>query len=81
MLIDPVFRPLRSTKRAITFDQPALAKVASMCDDVFRTLELTVVCLHCGGTPVMANHPTDAHWTMECACTVRRLVNPEPQRN
>jgi len=81
MLIDPIFRPLRSTKRVIKFDQPAIAKVASMCDDVFRQLSLTVVCLHCGGTPVMANHPTDALWKMECACTERVLVNPAPKVN
>jgi hypothetical protein len=39
-----------------------------------------VVCLHCGGTPQMANHQTDDHWKMECACTVRVLKNPMQTR-
>ena len=69
-----------SSKRVIRFDQPAIAKVAAMCEDVFRKLGLTVVCLQCGATPKMANHPTDALWKMECLCTERVLVNPEPRR-
>ena len=69
---------LASSKRRITFDQPAIAKVAAMCDDVFRKLGLTVVCLQCGETPQMANHPLDALWKMTCSCTERVLVNPSP---
>lgn len=76
MLIDTQGRALTSKKRRIQFDQPALAKVAAMCDDVFRKMDLTVVCLHCGGTPQMANHPTDVLWRMECFCCERVLVNP-----
>lgn len=80
MLIDLAGRALTSAKRRIRFDQPALARVASMADDAFRRLELTVVCVHCGGTPICANAPTDAIWKMECACTERALVNPAPAR-
>ncbi len=75
MLVDPQGHVL-SGKRTVQFSNPALAKIAAHADDAFRLMELTVVCLHCGATPVMNNHPSDAQWAMECGCVRRVLVNP-----
>jgi hypothetical protein len=75
LILDPsTLKP--ATKREVVITDPRLAMFASQADVAFRHLELTVVCLHCGGTPQMANHQTDDHWKMECACTVRVLKNP-----
>lgn len=80
MLIDAQGHTISTKKPRVTFTQPALAKMASMADDAFRALHLTVVCVKCGGTPTCNNHPGDAHWKMECACMERVLTNPEPRR-
>ena len=77
MLLDVTGRPAVSEKKEIRTTNRQVAKFAAYADDVFRQLQLTVVCLSCGGTPQMANHPSDAVWKMECACTVRVLQNPE----
>lgn len=78
MLVDPQGHTLtRHAKRQIPITDPRIARVAANCDDVFRLLHLTVVCIHCGETPAMGNHPTDMSWKMECSCSRRSLVNPE----
>lgn len=77
MLLDPLGRMVTSEKREVRITDPRVAKFAAFADDVFRQLELTVVCVHCGGTPKMSNAPTDANWRMECVCCVRVLRNPE----
>ena len=59
-----------------TYPNPDIARYVSIADTPFRVLGLTVVCLTCGGTPQMANHPTDGNWFMECGCTKRVLRNP-----
>ena len=69
--------PIYLDYSATTPVDPRVARVAVHCDDVFRLMHLTVVCLHCGETPTMGNHPTDPSWTMECTCTKRVLVNPD----
>ena len=81
MLISPSGLPIASTKRDVTFTDKALCSFAAVADDAFRALGgLTVVCLSCGETPQMTNHPNDPQWVMECSCTIRRLVNPEATR-
>lgn len=75
MLVDPTGAPLEG-RRTVKFQNPALARVAANADEAFRMLELTVVCVHCGATPRMQNHPADAQWAMECECVRRILVNP-----
>ena len=79
MLLDPNGRALTRmpSKRQVTITDPRVARIAAHSDDVFRLLHLTVVCLHCGETPTMGNHPSDAAWKMECGCTKRTLVNPD----
>ena len=77
MLLDPRGNLVTSQKREIRISNPRVAKFAAYADDVFRQLDLTVVCVGCGGTPVMANAPGDANWKMECACRVRVLKNPD----
>lgn len=77
MLIDVAGRPLVSSKREVRISDPKLVRFAAQADTAFRLLELTVVCLHCGGTPTMANAPSDQHFKMECACSVRVLKNPD----
>ena len=78
MLIDPTGHALtRHTKRHIPITDPRIARIAANAEDVFRILHLTVICLHCGETPVMGNHPTDSSWRMECSCSKRELVNPD----
>jgi len=62
-------------KRMIRITDSRLANIAAMVDEPFRVLHLTVVCPDCGGTPMMQNTASDAEWTMDCACTTRRLVN------
>lgn len=80
MLVDPAGNLLAraSQKREVRITNPKLANVAAMADEAFRLLHLTVVCPHCGGTPVCNNAATDANWRMECSCTKRLLVNPNP---
>jgi hypothetical protein len=74
-ILDPAtLRP--ATKREVVISDPRLTVFAAQADTAFRHLELTVVCVTCGGTPQMANAPTDALWKMECACSVRVLRNP-----
>ncbi len=77
MLLDPSGRLLTTEKRTLRITHPGLARVAASADEAFRALELTVVCLQCGATPRMENHPGDAEWAMECACMRRVLVNPD----
>lgn len=79
MLVDPHGHVLSSDKRVVRFQNPALARVAASADEAFRMLHLTVVCLDCGATPTMQNHPSDAQWAMECGCMRRVLVNPGQQ--
>ena len=79
MLLDPNGALLTPGQRTERFDNPALARVASNVGEAFRMLELTVVCVHCGATPKMGNHPSDPQWTMECPCVLRLLVNPNRQ--
>lgn len=76
MLIDVHGRPLAG-KREKVFTNPDIARYVSIADTPFRVLELTVVCLHCGATPKMANHPSDGTWFMECSCLKRVLKNPD----
>lgn len=76
MLLDPQGRCVTSQKKETVFSNPDIARFVSMADTPFRVLGLTVVCLHCGGTPQMANAPSDSTWAMECACTKRVLKNP-----
>lgn len=61
-------------KRVIPFDDPQYAVCARDAEWLFKVMHLTVICRHCGGTPEMGNHPLDASWKMECACSVRTLV-------
>ena len=68
---------LATAKRQIPITDKRLAVVAANADEAFRQLHLTVVCLHCGETPRMGNHPSDASWRMDCACSARTLVNPD----
>lgn len=75
MLIDIAGRPI-GTKREIGTTNKLEADFAAAADSVFRKLDLTVVCIHCGGTPQGRNDPGDANWTLECACTRRVLRNP-----
>lgn len=77
MLLDPTGRLVTSDKREVQFTNPDIARFASMADVPFKVLELTVVCIHCGGTPQMSNHPTDQRWFMECACLKRVLTPPK----
>lgn len=76
MLINVHGQPITSQKREITIRNPKVAKFAAYADDVFRQLNLTVVCTTCGQTPQMNNAMTDTQWRMECACTQRLLDNP-----
>jgi hypothetical protein len=76
VLIAPDGRPLVSTKRQVRITNPKIARFVSMADAPFRACGLTAVCLSCGETPRMANHPQDAVWRVECSCTVRTLVPP-----
>lgn len=77
MLVDPTGQILSSNKREVRFTHPGLARVAANADEAFKMLHLTVVCVDCGGTPRMNNHPADAQWAMECSCMRRVLVNPD----
>lgn len=77
MLLDFLGRALSSRKREVKTHDAGVAKFAAFADDVFKKLDLTVVCPHCGGTPTGQNAPTDATWKLECACTVRVLTNPD----
>jgi hypothetical protein len=79
MLVNVLGQPVTSTKREIRIRSPKVAKFAAFADDVFRQLNLTVVCTTCGVTPQMNNAQTDSQWRMECGCTVRILDNPEVQ--
>jgi hypothetical protein len=76
MLLDAAGRVYRSVKRQIRFTDPAIATFAATAESVFGVLKLTVICPACKETPRMANSVTDAHWKMECACSVRILKNP-----
>ena len=78
MLIDVHGRAVTSQKRVVRFTDKALCSFAAVADDAFRALGgLTVVCQSCGETPRMSNSERDAEWKVECACTIRTLVNPE----
>lgn len=77
MLFDPQGRSVTAEKKELVFRNPEIARFAAMADTPFRMLGLTVVCLACGGSPQMANAPSDVAWTMECACTKRVLKNPD----
>lgn len=77
MLLDAAGRLTTSAKREIVIDNPRIAKFAAFADDVFKQLNLTVVCLTCGGTPTGNNAVTDERWKLECSCSVRILTNPE----
>lgn len=79
MLLDATGKCVTSQKREIVTTNPDIARFASMADTPFRVLELTVVCMHCGGTPQMRNSPGDTTWKMECSCSVRILKNPKVQ--
>ncbi len=76
MLVDPHGRTITSQKTEKVVTNPEIARFVSQADAPFRALGLTVVCLTCGGTPQMDNHPSDATWKMECACSIRVLRNP-----
>jgi hypothetical protein len=80
MLVSVDGRPLASEKREKVITDPRLVTFASQADVAFRLLDLGVVCVHCGQPPVCNNHPSDAHWKMECPCTTRVLKNPAPKR-
>lgn len=80
MLLDPQGNLVTSSKPEKVFTNPDIARFVSMADVPFRVLGLTVVCLQCGGSPQMANHPADGSWFMECACTKRVLRNPDQVR-
>lgn len=77
MLLDFLGRTIASRKREVQVSNPRVAKFAAFADDVFKQLDLTVVCVHCGGTPEGQNAVTDAKWKLECPCTVRILTNPD----
>lgn len=79
MLVDPHGRTLTTHKRQVRNIPPQLAKFAAFADDAFRQLELTVICPRCKQTPECRNAVTDAHWKMECGCTVRTMRNPNVQ--
>lgn len=80
MLVDVVGNVLRSQKREVVISDPKLVTFASQAETAFRLLELGVVCVHCGQPPTGANHPSDANWKLECACTTRVLQNPRAIR-
>lgn len=77
MILQPNGQPAR--KREIRIRSERVAKFAAFADDVFRQLDLGVVCIHCHQGVVCNNAPTDTHWKMECACAVRVLTNPNVQ--
>lgn len=78
MLVDPAGHVLApsSGKREVAVNDPDLARFAAVADHAFQRLHLSVICVHCGATPVGRNHENDAKWALECGCTVRRLRNP-----
>ena len=69
-----------TAKRSVRVTDARIARICANMEDVFRSLHLTVICLHCGETPHMGNSYTDVQWKMECSCTKRVLVNPDVQR-
>lgn len=77
MIVLPNGQPAR--KREVRTSNARIAKFAAYADDVFRKLELGVVCVHCGQGVVCNNAATDSYWKMECGCTVRVLTNPSVQ--
>jgi hypothetical protein len=77
MILQPNGHPAR--KREVRVRNERIAKFAAYADDVFRQLELGVVCVHCHQGVACNNAPTDTHWKIECACTVRVLTNPGAQ--
>lgn len=81
MLLDATGQAVRATKRELVTNNPKIAKFVSMAETPFKALNLTVVCVECGATPVMANAVSDEHWRMECPCSVRVLRNPAPTRS
>jgi hypothetical protein len=82
MLVDPTGQILQrpSAKRTVTLTNPKLAVIAANAEEAFQLMHLTVVCVHCGGTPIGRNALTDGTWKLECGCTVRTMDNPKPQR-
>lgn len=71
---------IANSRRQIPIADKRVAHILANIEDVFQLAHLTVICTHCGGTPVGRNHPTDEKWKLECACSTRHLVNPDVQR-
>lgn len=65
-------------RRQVRVSDPRVGRVVSNVDELFQTLHLTVVCLHCGETPRMGNHQNDPQWKLDCGCTERTVANPSP---
>lgn len=75
-ILNPAGQIVSTEKREIRVTDPRVVRVAANVDEVFRQMDLTVVCVRCGSGFKGNNHPSDSTFVMECECTIRRLVNP-----